>query len=442
MDQSRFIRGLLSDPVDPQLPQYVPENDFGPRAYGLLNQLFPDPYEATGDAVRQFRGGDAIGAFETLFGAMPTTGALKAAPLARRPSVSSMSGGLDNFVPEYARQKDPRLYHPISGTKLPRPIGEMHADVTPTADYLEPKFIRPEDLEGASLVPALGDRAAGGGKLTAFNDKRLAQPVDLQAGQSFMRGPAAIGPDKAAWASDRPVISRLAAVARDEAAAGFDPYLSYTAMSPQAVDYSHHVTDALLGQIPNSKISKNAIDLFDRNMRENTANKWKAFPDFPGLVSPEIEAYLFGGKHGTARTKLAQLMDQKAFKDAGFPNVGETRFAITDPGLLHAADYSSGRAISKLDPAGRVITDPAVPHRTYRTQLGADPSGGYVGGFSHDIPFDVMNKEWIDAKMAQDAAKYSNPSMLAYTYRMESPTVRMTPQVVDRLSRYLEGVSR
>lgn len=79
MDQSRFIRGLLSDPVDPQLPQYVPENDFGPRAFGLLNSLFPDPYEATGDAIRQYRGGDAIGAFETMFGAMPTTGALKAA---------------------------------------------------------------------------------------------------------------------------------------------------------------------------------------------------------------------------------------------------------------------------------------------------------------------------------------------------------------------------
>jgi hypothetical protein len=39
--------------------------------------------------------------------------------------------------------------------------------------------------------------------------------------------------------------------------------------------------------------------------------------------------------------------------------------------------------------------------------------------------------------MAEDAKKYSNPSMLAYTYRLESPTVRMTPQVVDRLSEYL-----
>lgn len=69
-----FIRGLLDDPEDPQLPQYVSANDFGPRAYGLLNQLMPDPYEATGDAVRQYKGGDVLGAFETMFGAMPSTG--------------------------------------------------------------------------------------------------------------------------------------------------------------------------------------------------------------------------------------------------------------------------------------------------------------------------------------------------------------------------------
>ena len=318
----------------------------------------------------------------------------------------------------------------------------MHADTVPTEGYAAPKYIRPEDLEGASLLPALGDRAAGGGLLTGFNDVRLSSPTELQAGHSFMRGPAASGPDKAAWASDRPVVARLANMAREEAAAGYDPYLSYTAMSPQAVDYSHHVTDTLLSQIPGAKIGKKGIAEFDRQMRENTANKWEAYSDFPGLLSPELGEYLYGGVHGKARTKLAQLMDQKTFKDAGFPSVGETRFAITDPGLLHAQDYSSGRSIAKLDPSGRVILDPSVPHKTYKTQLGADPSTGYVGGFENDIPFEVMNKEWIDEKLAKDAKKYSNPSMLAYTYRLESPTVRMTPQVVDRLSQYLESINR
>lgn len=74
MDQSRFIRGLLDDPEDPQQPQYVPANDFGPRAYGLLNTLFPDPNVMVGDAIKQYRGGDAVGAFETMLGSIPQTG--------------------------------------------------------------------------------------------------------------------------------------------------------------------------------------------------------------------------------------------------------------------------------------------------------------------------------------------------------------------------------
>lgn len=83
MDQSAFIRGLLDDQEDPQQPQYVQSNDFGPRAYGLLDQLFPDPYQAAGDAVKQYKGGDVLGAFETMFGGMPTTGALKVKPPAK-----------------------------------------------------------------------------------------------------------------------------------------------------------------------------------------------------------------------------------------------------------------------------------------------------------------------------------------------------------------------
>jgi hypothetical protein len=77
MDASRFVRGLLDDQEDPQQPQYVQANDFPARTYGLLDQLLPDPYKAAGDAVKQYQGGDVLGAFETMFGGMPTTGALK-----------------------------------------------------------------------------------------------------------------------------------------------------------------------------------------------------------------------------------------------------------------------------------------------------------------------------------------------------------------------------
>jgi hypothetical protein len=113
MDASRFVRGLLADQEDPQQPQYVQANDFPARIYGLLDQLLPDPYKAAGDAVKQYQGGDVLGAFETMFGGMPTTGALKAKAA---PSIASLSGGRDTAA--IGRARDERFWHPISTTKL------------------------------------------------------------------------------------------------------------------------------------------------------------------------------------------------------------------------------------------------------------------------------------------------------------------------------------
>jgi hypothetical protein len=173
-------------------------------------------------------------------------------------------------------------------------------------------------------------------------------------------------------------------------------------------------------------------------MRENTANKWAAYGDWPGLKSKKLEEYLYSTGPGKARTKMAELMGQGQFQKAGMPDVGAARFAITDPELLHAVDYSAGRSIARLDPMGRKITDPAVPHKTYLHQLAAHPEEGYVGGFEYDIPFEVMNKEWIDQIRARDPAAAENPSQLAYTYRLSAPRVDFKPQVVDRLSKFLE----
>jgi hypothetical protein len=457
MASKSFIRGLLDDPEDPQLPQYNPQGgwdtaaNFGRMAAGMTTPgAVADAAGLLGSpSLREnVSGGNYLDALLQGVGVIPGVGMLAKAgagakmamalPAAKR--ITSISNGLDTAA--VGRAKDERFWHPISGVKLSRPLGEMHAEHQIIGDIAQPKIAKPEDFEGSSFIPALGDRSAGGSYLTAVNEQRLENPTEMQAGHSFMYGPAAKGPDNAAWASDAPVITRLANRAKADASKGFDPYLSYTAMSNTSSDYSHHMADTLLDLMKNAKVKGDDVAEFDRQMRENTKNKWGAYKDWPGLLSEDLPAYLYGGGPGKSRTKMAELMSQGQFQKMGFPDAGAVRFAITEPGLLHAGDYSAGRSISRLDPTGRVINNPAVPHKTYKTQLGAHPEGGYVGGFEHDIPFDVMNQEWIADKMAQDPVKYANPSMLAYTYRLESPSVYMTPKVVDRLSTYLENKGR
>ena len=452
-----FIRGLLDDTEDPQLPQYNPQagwdtaKDWAKTLYGMTTPGGVQDAAGLlgGPSIRENVGSGNYGdALLQALGVLPGVGAAKgllggvhlaaAIPAAKR--ITSISNGAD--VAAIGRARDERFWHPISGTKLSRPIGEMHTDHSFAGNIGEPKIAKPEDFEGASFIPGLGDRSAGGSYLEAVNEQRLDNPTEMQAGHSFMYGPAASGPDKSAWASDAPIITRLANRAKSDASKGFDPYLSYTAMSNTASDYSHHMSDTLLDLMKNSKVKGDDVAKFDRQMRENTKNKWDAYADWPGLLSDNLPAFLYGEGPSKSRTKMAELMGQGQFQKLGFPDVGSTRFAITDPGLLHADDYSSGRSIARLDPTGRVIKNPAIPHKTYKTQLGAHPEGGYVGGFEHDIPFNVMNEEWIANKMAQDPVKYGNPSMLAYTYRMESPSVYMTPKVVDRLSKCLENKKR
>ena len=69
------MAGLLSDPTLPG-PQDL--SALWTAVKGLLSP--PDPYGDAGKAVEQYRSGKPLGAFATMYGAMPATGALKASP--------------------------------------------------------------------------------------------------------------------------------------------------------------------------------------------------------------------------------------------------------------------------------------------------------------------------------------------------------------------------
>jgi hypothetical protein len=118
------------------------------------------------------------------------------------------------------------------------------------------------------------------------------------------------------------------------------------------------------------------------------------------------------------------------------PDVAAVRHAAIDPSLLHAPNYSSGRMIARMDPDAVAIRDPAIPHKTYATQLAAHPEGADPARFSHDIPLEVSHKNWVDSVLAEKPNL--NPSQLQYTYTRNAPTLYFTPENVDRISRFLD----
>ena len=287
------------------------------------------------------------------------------------------------------------LYHPIGGgTKLVKPISEMTSTRVANTPMVARREISPEDLYGGYIVPAVGDRTAAGSLLTHIGDTKLANPVQLEGGADFMRTHAPYG---SAWAADKGAASGLASQIRDAAQGGRDVYMPHVSMGHTSGDFSTMMANSLLEQIANSKITKKAVNEFDRNVKAIR-------PEFKGLAHPETRDML--NDNGALRHAFVAEMGLKQHSNAGFPDLATTRAAISEPGLMDAPLHSSGFTIAKMNPAGSIITDPASPaHTSYNTQL----AGNYVGGFAAQPPRSVMYPSFYNERRAAGKPESSDP---------------------------------
>ncbi|MBR1032129.1 hypothetical protein [Bradyrhizobium liaoningense] len=270
--------------------------------------------------------------------------------------------------------RDPAMWRGLSEVKLRKPLAEMERTIVNPRASTE-RVISPEQLQGNVLLPALGDRAAIGGQVSRIGDVPISNPVDLQGGHGFM---SAEGPH--AWASEKGRMTTMANRVRRLQDEYGNVYAPYTAMGERAVDFSHHMSDALSEMLKHAPVTGKGAAEFDALMRAPRGKDFPAAESWPGVTSPDLRDYLINAP-GVIRAKFAKEMDKARFAKEGFPDVAEARFAVTDPRLLNTPSMASGLSISRLDP----VTS-ASPHRTYSTGI----HGDYVGGFGQSIPKEVM----------------------------------------------------
>jgi hypothetical protein len=118
------------------------------------------------------------------------------------------------------------------------------------------------------------------------------------------------------------------------------------------------------------------------------------------------------------------------FQKAGFPDVASTRKAIIEPELLNLPSGAAGMTVAKMDPGGRVIKDPAIPHTTYNTQLG----GQYVGGFDRPIPRGVMFPDWMATRPPGEPGPMND-----YSFERQTVAQPANQQWLDNIMRYIQG---
>jgi hypothetical protein len=275
--------------------------------------------------------------------------------------------------------------------KQPVDVRDVTATVgaIPGVNPLQSKKMSWEDFhkigKGGTLINIGGDRS-NLGRLTHIQDKPLAWPVDLHAGPGYMLEP---NPGQV-WANNPSHASALKKKILTAAEKG-PVFGAYAPMGSQAVDSSHNMFDALMAQVPGSGISKKAAKEFDQALRTGQHVKGNAdkdvskrasaveyLNDWPGILNAKASSEFAKTLPGSHRSDIVKFMDSKKWRDEGFPGVGMTRVAITDPDIRGAAGNMLGHRIVKFSPDDFSGKSQTFQHSTYTSPT----TGSYVG----DVP--------------------------------------------------------
>jgi hypothetical protein len=261
-----------------------------------------------------------------------------------------------------------------------------------TKDIIE-RTIQPHDIPvGSWLTPLIGDRSRSGELVTHIGEKALRDPVQMQGGYQFMPEWKDAG---VAWASDRAPISTIAGrVNKFPGREGTEVFGVYSPMSPQSIDASHHVSDAVSQMMHNEKgnISKTAIEKFDDKAGS-------LLPNFPGVASDNLQEYL-RGQTMTNRNKFVKLMNSRAARNEGFPDVEQARLALTHPDLIDTPSYAGGQSIASLTgtTSHGARSSGVAPHHTYASKL----HGNYTGGLPGALPPELLWRDLLPKIAARD----------------------------------------
>lgn len=314
------------------------------------------------------------------------------------------------------------LWHPISETKLAKPIGEYKIKVVEEgANMLPKKVISPEEMQGGVAIPLAGDRSAAGKIVEEIEG--IPMSVVLEGGGDFMRR----NPGKA-WASDKGVLSTIAKRIEMARESGAPIYGVHTSMSPLSVDFNTMATETLLNRLDIRSLRKKDIKEFDEAVRsvKGQQGKLKA-PNFPGLADPDLREKLMKGSGGQ-RDAFVKTMAKDKFAKLGFPEVAPSRLAITETELLNVPRGASGYTIAKMDPEARIVQE--TGHKSYPYDL----LGDYVGGFESLLPVEVMYPSHFEAKRLLG----STPTGAHKSLELSPPIQYLDQNWLDNAMKYLE----
>ena len=343
--------------------------------------------------------------------------------------------GMNMMRPLTKDQIDPLGYGRAKGL-LTRKLDETDIGYSKDLDLAPEKKLSIQDLQGSILYPLMGDQSATGLLINSIDDIAFKTPVKLEGGAKFMRG----GSNKAegsVWASDKGIISRLDRKVKSLSEETDKPInMIYTAMGKEGVDFSTFPSGVLAEQIPTAKILKKDKKAFDSLMKKRVMEgvgskkreKYPSVKDWVGIDSPKLREFLDNAPP-SVRKKFVKIMDTAPFQQAGFPNVGKARYAVTDDALKTKKAGDTGLVIARPNLEKAPTNNPIIPHSTYPSQM----FGDYVGGLDNTVPRSLLFRDYFNSPKVKNL---NNPAMQDYGFTRVLPTQEVDQQLVDTIMNY------
>ena len=390
------------------------------------------PYVGAADMAHGLATGDRL---ETLMSAAGLPGrAAKMAGVAAGAMApdEAQAGPLDRFVRKGADilAKDlsmagvgPKFRS--SNIKSAKPFSEYEVQGEKIPGYLAPwRGTSIEEHQGKWVAPLLSDLSGAGERITHIGGRELSSPFETHGGGDFTRGPSSRGATPAAWASTAPAAKtyqkKLAAVVPE----GEEVIGVHAAMGKPASDSSDMMVKALLRQMQAASPTKKGVTEFDKLMEEK-------IPGWTGVMNRETEDFLMGLPF-SQRHLPAKWMDKAKWMGEGFPDVGETRFAITEPRLVNAPHLTSGYSVAKLNPRAGVMKDVEVQHPNYPGHMPTVGDEAYLGGFTSPVHASkIWNKWWEN--LSPKAKKKGGEPMAMRGLLTQFPIEKIDQEMVDRV---------
>jgi hypothetical protein len=440
VDLARGGLGYVAAGLESLLPPEVAE---GLNVSGFRRYMLPYSEEEKRQARAQF-GAAPFGSSERIEEELVRSGVLPPSTGTLEETMARMGAGFMDAVPGMAGTTGRKLVGQKLGKTAaeaknadftaPMPKPEKYTEVTPDEiDKVidDTPIIDPKDLIGKKVFPIVADLTDAGVFYSGIDSSKV-DPQLLMGGPKYPN----LTSSKAAgsvWAVQGK------SVARKKLEKDAD-YAIVVAMKPTS-----HISNP---QVANAIVNTNVAYARDgkispENLQGLNSLIQEKYPDFPGLESPNVDAYLSKGEQSfETRADIGKILSQAKAESFGAANVDRILRATQDPEtyslrrndaifVVQIDKTEDPKDMSNLIELGVVQGTKEHPSYTYGIK------GRVVGKFAAPVGWDVIWSDWLDQK------KQEGVTGLIRSFDLNLPVTTITPEkaqnIANQTFKYIQG---